>query len=206
MFGPKKPATGSPQYLSQHTVRILETRSFQTYKSRINAYHRLSRRNNAWNAALIAFSTATTIASIGLLVNDRMYGRGGDALMVALAVLSLVASLVASSVNYGARARAMEASYKRIQQISLGAESFDCSAPTSARDLEKLQKEYEVALESSENHSDADFLRTAEGEPPKKVRRQLLRDSFVSLVPYLSLVAPALLLVPFVSWFFNGFD
>lgn len=46
-----------------------------------------------------------------------MYGTGGETLLVALSVLSLVISLVVANANYGARARSMESSYKKIQQI-----------------------------------------------------------------------------------------
>ncbi|WP_345409200.1 SLATT domain-containing protein [Nonomuraea salmonea] len=95
-----------------------------TYLSRLNAYRRLAHANIAWNAALVALSTSTVIASVGMLVEKNMYGKGGDALMVALAVFSLSISLVVSSVGYGTRAKAMEENYKRIQQISVLAENL----------------------------------------------------------------------------------
>src|SRR4051812_24806588 len=100
------------------------SRSYQTYKSRMMTHQRLASRNSAWNFSLIAFSTATTFSSIGMLTHQKMYGAGGETLMVILAVLALVASLVVANMNYSGRSQAMEANYKRIQQISVHAESF----------------------------------------------------------------------------------
>jgi len=200
-FGSKRPVA-VPYHKEEilKLVKLLETRSFKTYNARIEAHKRLSRRNNAWNASLIALATSTTIASVGLLVDRNMYGSGGDALMVTLAILSLVASLVVSSVNYGSRSRAMESSYKRIQQISLAAESFPAVATENVRrQYLELRKEYEIAIESSENHSDADYERSQGG--PKKI---LWRDAAISFSPYIVLVTPIGLIVPFAAWFING--
>lgn len=181
-------------------VKKLEDRAFSTYQARLKAHERLHRRNNAWNASLVALATSTTIASVGVLVERNMYGSRGDSLLVSLAILSLVASLVVSSVNYGSRARAMEASYKRIQQISVAAESFfvGSSPPTRQRLLE-LQREYGIAVESSENHSEADYLRSC-GQPGRRV----WRDTFVTAAPYVTLVVPLALLVSFAKWYFAG--
>lgn len=181
-------------------VKLLEERSFKTYRARIAAHKRLSRRNNAWNASLISLATATTIASVGLLVDRNMYGKGGDALMVALAVLSLVASLVVSIVNYGSRSRAMESSYKRIQQISLEAESFQGVVTDDLRQSYlELRKEYEIAIESSENHSEADFHRSQGNS-----KRVPWSDKLISFTPYIVLAIPVGLIVPFSIWFING--
>lgn len=182
----------------------LEKRAYSTYKSRLRAYDRLSRRNNAWNASLIALATATTIAAVGMLVDDQMYGKQGDALMAALAILSLVASLVVSSVNYGVRSRAMESSYKRIQQISYHAENLrDSAEEVSYSRFLELHKEYEIALEASENHSNADFHRFQEKNWLKR-QRTTWQDTAISLAPYLSLAIPLLIMVPFVRWLINA--
>jgi len=181
-------------------VERLEERSYTTYLARLKARDRLNLRNNAWNASLISLATSTTIASVGLLVDREMYGSGGEALLVSLAILSLVASLVVSSMNYGARSRAMEANYKRIQQISLSAESFfvNPAAPTRQRLLE-LSNEYGISLENSENHSNSDYLRS-KGAPWYRV----WRDSLVNFAPLVTLAIPAILIVPFAKWFFDG--
>lgn len=185
----------------RESVKILEERAHKTYLARIRACDRLTQRNNAWNTSLIAFATSTTIASVGIVVNSNMYGRGGDALLVALAILSLVASLVVSNVDYGSRARAMEVSYKRIQQISLQAESFfvDTGAASRRRYLE-LAQEYSIAIESSENHLTSDYL-LSQGRSGGSITRARI----VTFIPYITLIIPVLLLLPFGGWFFSGF-
>lgn len=184
-------------------AKRLEDRSYKTYLSRVKAYQRLKRRGNSWNASLIMLSTATTVASIGLLVNREMYGRGGDALLVALAVLSLVASLVVSAVSYGSRAQSMENSYKRIQQISVSAESIPEDPTNGYQRLHELRREYLIAVETSENHSQADFMRTS-GVSGWDLWRRTWKDSIVGLAPYVTLVIPLALLIPFLRWFTSG--
>ncbi|NBE82740.1 SLATT domain-containing protein [Micromonospora rubida] len=201
-----------PDALSPMLER-LEKRSYTTYLCRLNASRRLSHANIAWNLALVALSTSTAIASVGLLAKRDMYGVGGDALMVSLSILSLVASLVVSGAGYGTRARAMEDNYKRIQQISVAAENLKEYAGPDRQDKgEKLQWEYEVAVASTENHTSRDFHKvqsSSRGGTRSKAKR--LHDlavsaaySSVTLLPYASLVVPILILIPFSTWFFNG--
>lgn len=143
-----------------------------------------------------------------------MYGKGGDALMVALAVFSLAVSLVVSGVGYGTRAKAMEENYKRIQQISLAAENLkEHAGPDRLERYQKLQGEYDAAMASSENHNQQDFRKT---QPPPVYSGVALWDrtrnfftwlgSFVLMAfPYLTLAVPVALLVPFGVWFAEGF-
>ncbi|MBX7269319.1 SLATT domain-containing protein [Micromonospora sp. Llam7] len=205
-------AESLPDALSPMLER-LEKRSYMTYLCRLNASRRLSHANTAWNLALVALSTSTAIASVGLLTKQDMYGAGGDALMVALSILSLVASLVVSGAGYGTRARAMEENYKRIQQISVAAENLkEYAGPNRQEKCEKLLWEYEVAVASSENHTSRDFYRVRWGNQGKgSSKSQLLRDlavsvaySSVAALPYASLAVPILILIPFANWFFNG--
>jgi hypothetical protein len=192
---------GPPSEVTVDALKRLEKRAFTTYKARIRAHERLTRRNNAWNASLVSLSTSTTIASVGLLVDKNMYGQRGGAVMLVVAILSLVASLVVSSVNYGSRARSMEASYKKIQQISLMAEDLGNSPdPVSYSRYLELHREYQVALESSENHTSADFYRW-EAKSYRAAVRYLWRDTLFGLAPYVSLLIPIALLIPFTHWF-----
>ncbi|WP_433503227.1 SLATT domain-containing protein [Pseudonocardia halophobica] len=204
IFGRRR-SVAEPHFPSiVNALSRLERRAYSTYKSRLRAYERLNRRNNAWNASLIALATATTVAAVGMLVDKEMYGKQGDSLMVALAILSLVASLVVSSVNYGVRSRAMESSYKRIQQIAYHAENLrDVAEEVSFTRFQELHKEYEIALEASENHSSADFHRFNESDW-LMIKRRTWRDSVVSLAPYVTLIVPVLILVPFVRWYLGG--
>jgi len=197
-------------------IKTMEDRSYRTYKARVRSVQRLNQRNNAWNFALISLATSLTISSVGLLVNESMYGSGGPALMVVLAVLSLVASLIVSNMNYGARSRAMESNYKRIQQISLDLEGLPTHPfPGMVDRFNELKREYRIAVESSENHSESDHMRAIRDPQTGTVRdtqtgavrnpkAALWRDQLVTLAPYGTLIIPLAIIVPFIAWFING--
>jgi hypothetical protein len=206
--GHSDPVTEPPQISLLDAMKLLEDRAFMTYKCRLQAYRRLSRRNSAWNTSLVAFSTSTTIAAVGLLIDPQMYGSRGGALMVALAIMSLVTSLIVSSVNYGTRAKAMESNYKKIQRISVEVETLRF-APAPGTDLHEayrdLLHEYGYAIDSSENHSDSDHQKVKSVSGTPATAKQAWRESLFSVVPYVFLVVPVVVLAPFVLWFFRGF-
>ena len=194
----REPVAGPPPLDElQHLIGELERRAFTTYKCRIHAHQRLSRLNNAWNTSLIAFSTSTTIASVGMLVDRQMYGRAGEVLMVALAILSLVASLVVSSISYGSRARAMESNYKGVQQISLAAETLKhCRGEGVWAQYHDLQKEYSNAVNFSENHTSGDHRRMILAANHSRIP---FRYNATMVAPFLTLLLPVALLAPFVA-------
>lgn len=205
---------GPSSNIVSEEIERLEARSYKTYLSRLKAYRRLAHANIGWNIALVALSTSTAIASVGMLADRNMYGAGGDVLMVALAIFSLSISLVVSGVGYGIRAKAMEESYKRIQQISISAENLKGYLGADKDEkYEKLRWEYDVAVASSENHTDRDYWVTKPGSDLSKLtRRGRMRRSAsvaghvaLAAIPYFSLVIPVLLLIPFGVWFADGF-
>ena len=89
-----------PPKTALELLELLEDRSFNTYKSRIQAFERIQARNRAWNTALIGLATATTIAAVGLLVDNSMYGDSGETFLAACSILSLAASLVIAALDY----------------------------------------------------------------------------------------------------------
>ena len=103
-------------------LETLERRSFKTYTARREASIRLGRRSRAWNASMVALATSTTVASIGMLSDEKMYGDSGPTLLVCVAVLALVASLVTSGLDYSGRSRNMFVNYRKIQRLSAKAE------------------------------------------------------------------------------------
>jgi hypothetical protein len=133
--------------------QTLERRSYKTYSARLQASRRLASRNRAWNASLIATSTATTIASVALLTDSSIYGRSGPTLLVCTAILTLIASLVASGLDYSGRSRDMFLNYRRLQRLSAEVERYVCSAGLQSREvLETLHERYDGLLDESENH------------------------------------------------------
>lgn len=117
--------------------------------------------------------------------------------MVALAVLSLVASLVVSSISYGNRVKAMEANYKEIQQISLAAENLKfCTGDGIWDQYRALEKDYGRAVDFSENHTTGDHRRALALMNGSRVK---IRDSLTTITPYTTLLIPIGLLIPFVA-------
>jgi hypothetical protein len=181
-------------------VEELERRAFTTYKTRVQSCNRLRSRALAWNASMVAFAAAIAVATVGLLSKAGMYGAEGDTLLAALAILSLVASLIVAGMDYGGRSRAMEANYKRLQALSVEAESFfvDAANATTER-YARLQAEYYNLIAASENQTTGDWRRTSDKSPAPSVfnDRAIAIDVAVTAAPYLSLLFPIVLLVPF---------
>lgn len=178
----------------------IENRSYQTYKARLVASERLSSRNRAWNTALLSLTVGTTFASVGLLVEADLYGSRGDVMFLCLAILSLVASLVVSSLNYGGRSRDMFVSYRQAQRIAVRAEQLGKSTPApSATAVDELTSEYNSLLDGSENQTTADHHKALD------IRSKELRLSqSLTLAPYISLVVPIGILIPLVKWILRG--
>src|SRR4051812_22041070 len=115
MFNGRRRLAAQPQVQQDdapfESLEALERRSYDTYRSRMQAYRRLRFRNATWNGSLIAFSTSITIASVGMLTDHDMYGDAGDLLLASLGVLGLVASLIVSNMDYSGRSRIAEINY-----------------------------------------------------------------------------------------------
>lgn len=188
-----------PQTLAE-LLAHLEDRSFQTYKCRVKAFERIQARSRAWNTALIALATATTVAAVGLLVDDAMYGASGEAFLAACSILGLAASLVVASLDYPGRAVRMESSYKESQDVSSRIQAARSTASTpQIYDHDRLYDTYSELLRHSENHTDAD-LQAREGKWTWARRRSVA----LTVLPYLSLGLPGWLLWHFGSWVIRG--
>lgn len=179
----------------------LERRSFRTFKARLCASRRLAARSRAWNVSLIAASTAAAIASVGLLSDPSMYGKAGPTLLVCVSILTLVASLVTSGLDYSGRSRDMGVNYRRVQRLSAQVERLkrDPESLTAAR-LEELHDRYDALLDESENHTEADFNRAFKGELGIEIGWADRRETALSVMPYVTLLAPIGLLVPLICW------
>lgn len=189
-------------------LRTLESRSYKTYMARLKAANRLAFRNRAWNASLIASTTASTLASVALLVRPHIYGEAGPTLLVFVAVLTLVTSLVTSSLNYSARSRDMFRSYRRLQALSAEAERLSKKRSIDLELADELHRRYDAILDETENHTTADHKR-AQREIDKKDGKKIpplwreplvLGQAAVSFAPYATLAAPIALLIPLATW------
>jgi hypothetical protein len=196
--GITRPVTGSPESPQSLAATWME-RSYSTYKSRISATGRLKLRGVAWDGAMISTSTATTIASIGLLSDQMMYGLKGATLLACLAVITLVSSLVTTNMAYGSRAKAMESNYKEIQRVSAMFEQLSRTSSATLEQVELLRDRYLRLIAESENHSTADWLRATDGSAHHSYITRFF-DGAVTAAPAAFLLVPVATLVPFVIW------
>jgi len=182
-------------------LQTLEKRSFKTYEARLRAASRLAARNRAWNAFLIATSSATVIASVALLVEPDIYGIGGPVLLVGVSILTVVASLVTASLDYSGRARNMFINYRKVQRLSGKAERARqdprrCNQET----VNRLSKEYDNLLDESENHTEGDH---AKAQSLWRSRSRL-KEWLLTVTPLGSFLLPVLLIVPLLSWIWRN--
>ncbi|MEN5072328.1 SLATT domain-containing protein [Isoptericola cucumis] len=204
--------TDDPEARKQ--LDTLEKRSYKTYRARQSACNRLGKRARAWNCALVALATSTTVASIGLLTDADLYGENGEALMVCVAVLSLVASLATTNMDYSGRSRDFFLNYRKIQRISVEMEEFGRQRdnPVTAEAVKALSISYQAILDETENHTPGDHLRHfskahSPADPYYTTDKSLIRrrrgavaaDFGITSFPYLTLALPLGLLVPLVN-------
>ena len=195
----EKPEVEPPQHpgLDLHSaVKKLETRSYDTYRARIQAARRLHSRYNGWNLALVGITSGLLIASVGLLVDHKLYGPHSDALIVCLSVVALVLSLVISNAGFGGRSRSMELGYKQIQALSLEAEQFFLFPENQLQAFAKLQDRYNALIADSENHTTSDFHRSKGCTAWSKC---CLPSALNTAIPFALLVIPISLCVPLVA-------
>lgn len=205
------PAPVSDDIGARRQLSTEESRAYKTYRARESASRRLGQRARAWNWALVAFSTSTTIAAIGLLTDRDMYGPHGDTLMVCLAVLALVASLTTSNMDYSGRSRDMFINYRKLQRIAVEMEELHSQNdhPVTYATVKDLSERYQTILDETENHTPGDHLRHFARDLPedhphysqdKKLFKSRMRamsaDFIVTSLPYLTLAAPSALIVP----------
>lgn len=197
--------TPPPSSAGSTPAELLERRSYKTYLARLKASERLALRNKAWNASLVALTTSATIGSVGMLSDGEMYGSGGDTLLVCVSILTLVASLVTSGLDYSGRSRDMFINYRKVQRISVLAEAAKCD-PTI--DVAALWDDYHALMDESENHTAGDYYRAerqralAANEPSPPRDLAVWWEDIITYAPFLSLAFAAALAVPLVIWFF----
>jgi hypothetical protein len=181
-----------------HDLEKLADRSYKTYRSRLVASNRLQARGRAWNACLLSLSVATTLSSVALLTEPDMYGEAGPTVLVCVSIMALVASLVVAGLNFGGRSRDMFMNYRRIQRLSVEAESFVYRGDAGVDEIRELSERYESLLDDSENHTESDYQRAM---PDAKVGTWPIRKAkLLTLAPYSALGVPVLVILPIVVW------
>jgi hypothetical protein len=186
----------------RQSLAQLEDRAYKTYKARLEACKRLESRSRAVNGLVVALSLSGLVSAAGMLRDRDIYGPNGDALWLFIAILTFAGSLTSSSMGYAARSRNMFQNYRKIQRLSVRAESAKGDPAQLTRDtFEKLSLEYDDLLDESENHTTADYLRAWSQLAPanklsKAERWHVLGSSALTWTPWLAVIVPVALVVP----------
>ena len=209
--GYQPPASPVDDQKARNQLETNEARAYTTYRAREAACVRLGRRARAWNWALVAFSTATTVAAIGMLTDPMMYGTNGSTLMVCVSVLTLVVSLATTNMDYSGRSRDMFLNYRKIQRLSVEMEELRSCQIVTLDSVRSLMNRYQAVLDESENHTTGDYYRSLStkypaGHPLHRGKcisashvPALLIDFAITSFPYLFLLLPLVLLMPLIS-------
>jgi ABC-type multidrug transport system fused ATPase/permease subunit len=183
-------------------IELIEQRSYKTYKARLRSAQRLQRLGHAWNAALISTSVATTVASVALLIDSTVYGVRSDVMLVGVSILGLTASFVVAGRNYGARAREMTSSYRKIQRISVEAEHLRLAGDAVSEQVVDLVDRYQNLLDESENHTEADFYSVHSQKWKWTTVVPAVASLIYTVLPWLFLIVPLLIICRFIQWCF----
>lgn len=141
----------------QKSIQLLGQRSYDSYRCRLEASRRLKKLGHWWNAAQFSLPTALIFVSIFSLSATQDASTIAR-VVIGVSVLSLVASVVVTFLDYSARARALEINYRALQAFSVGIETRLASGEDIADDrIRVLQLEYDWLLDKAENHSSVDF-------------------------------------------------
>lgn len=145
----------------------------KTYLVRIQAQKRLSSRATAWNLSLIISSAGLLLASIGLLVKDV---ANADMTTTMLSAVVLVASVWATSLNYGPRSRDMFWNYRQLQSLSKQIDQqiwIINSSENASLKVEKIlqdsNRDYNSLLDG-ENQTTSDYISATIAEQIKEIR------------------------------------
>jgi hypothetical protein len=189
------------------TLAKYALRTYTTFISRARAAERLNMRGVLWNIALATSSTATLAISVVSLASPKYLGGKADLVVCLFSIVTLVLSLIVALFNYGARSRDMFHSYRTIQRVSVEAERLagaDLSDADQQTHLARLDAEYQLGLDQSENHTTLDFFRArkiqAESTNPEEVkakkdrtRASFMQDSLTVVPVAITIIAVGLL-------------
>ena len=226
----RRPGQSDFDSRSDDALVELARRVEKTYFARMKMAQRLQNRGSNWSTALVALAVSSTIASICLLLQSKIYGAHGDVLLVVVAVFTLVASLTVANADYPSKARRGFETYRRLQRLSV---RLEAAAATPSRwewkrraAFVEFDREYQQVLDESENHSAADYGRAirfvvrkkGQAAPSEQARLDLVTrsewtvrkcqiagSSLVTFSPILLTFFATLFAIPSVVWTISGF-
>jgi len=221
---------GRANLTQNEPLQELARRFERTYLARMKMAQRLQNRGSYWNGALISLAVSSSISSVSLLVNPRLYGSAGPLALVIIGIFTLVASLIVANADYAGRARHAFDTYRAIQRLSVRAAAQASVRPWSKSKLRKiyasLDDPYQDVLDKSDNHSAADFARAIHSRPKRRTdvsgaktpvgvqvvsrstmllrHTQVFGSTVVTCLPLALTVGACLSLLPVAVWIAQG--
>lgn len=199
---------------------ILARRTYQTYLIRLKTANRTRLRGQLWNIPLVTSAVVTLIVAVVSLNSPGVYNDRTEVLLVALSVLTLVASIIVPSANYAVNAERLFSAYRGLQRLSVDLERESMRlrmARTRNRLAARASHEYQEILDRTQNHSGADYWsviraqnaqQRVKGGPivsiPASGHAQMVASWCLTALPVVLAVALLPLLWPAILWMRGG--
>lgn len=205
---------------SEDALDMLARRAYATYMARLRTANRIRLRGQLWNLPLVTSPVVTLIVAVVSLTAPDVYSDRTDVLLVALSVLTLVASIIVPSANFAVNAERLFTAYRGLQRLSVDLER-ECKRLRSGwrrnRVAERASHEYQEILDRTQNHSGADYwgvvraqnaVRRAQGDEPARIPpsgyAQLTASWVLTAFPVALTCALVPLVIPAIIWMFGG--
>lgn len=125
-----------------------------TRKARIQSEDRLKKQHFHSQLLLVYYTFLAACISIISIKYNHVLGQDTNIIMAIFSIAILVTSLVITTLDFNERSKNFRANYIKLQNIYLRAKAIE----KKQEDLTPIQKEYELALSSIENHDKIDDL------------------------------------------------
>ncbi|MFJ4172739.1 SLATT domain-containing protein [Microbacterium sp. NPDC089696] len=201
-------------------LSLLEHRAYVTYRARLRTANRMRVRGQLWNLPLVTSPVITLIVAIVASAAPGVYSDRTDVLLVALSVLTLVASIIVPTANYAVNAERLFNAYRDLQRISVEIEGDNLRLKNGwsrNRAASRASTQYQEILDKTQNHSSADYWGVVrdqnhndrrKGNTPQQIpfsaRVQLFASWSLTALPVAIAVLLLPLLLPAIRWMINA--
>lgn len=143
--------------LNEEKYRYLYDSIEKTRKARIQTEKRLLSWDALARHASVYYACLTTVLSIVLFVLPADMGL--SAMALAMATVTTMCTIYASSQNYGVRALQMRYSYLAMQKLLFDMDSQEATEPKNKLEIaDEVGDKYNAILHQTENHTTSDFM------------------------------------------------
>jgi len=164
-------------------LAMLEDRTYDTYRARLQTANRMRVRGQLWNLPLVGSALVTVLVALVALYAPNVYSDRTDVLLTILSVLTLVVSSIVSTANYAVNSERLFNAYRGLQRLSADIERENLRLKSSRRRnslAARASLEYQEILDRTQNHSGADYWRMIR---ERNASRRAQGDSRIVSIP-----------------------